>query len=245
VQIQELQGNWNEFGKLDPLWAILTEPGKEGNKWGIDDFFKTGTREIDELIGFVRSIGLSPQAGEALDFGCGVGRLTQALCAHFDSATGVDIAPSMLELARQYNRQGDRCKYVLNESDNLQIFSANTFAFIYSNYVLQHMRPEYSLRYIQEFVRVLQPGGTLVFQLPSQVKGIKQRLKAAMPPEVIKSYRRLSGSGLPDGPVMETHTVPRHRVDRILIASGARVVHVRENPDHDARWRSQLYYVTK
>ena len=245
MQIRELQVNWNEFGKTDPLWAILTEPGKEGNKWDLEDFFDTGKREIDELITFIQSLGFSPQSGEALDFGCGVGRLTQALCAHFDGATGVDIAQSMLERARQHNRQGARCKYVLNESDNLHQFPRNTFAFIYSNYVLQHMRPEYSLRYIQEFVRVLQPGGILAFQLPSQALAIKQRLKVALPSLVIRSYRRMSQSDFADGPVMETHTVPRGKVEQALIGSGARVVHVRTNPDHDVRWRSLLYYVTK
>ncbi len=47
----------------------------------------------------------------ALDFGCGVGRLTQALARHFNIVDGVDIAPSMIELANQFNRSGGRCRY--------------------------------------------------------------------------------------------------------------------------------------
>jgi predicted TPR repeat methyltransferase len=47
----------------------------------------------------------------ALDFECGVGRVTQALCARFARCDGVDIAGSMIRLARQYNRFGDRCQY--------------------------------------------------------------------------------------------------------------------------------------
>ena len=67
MQIRELQVNWNEFGKTDPLWAILTEPGKEGNKWDLEDFFDTGKREIDELITFIKSLGFSPQSDVASD----------------------------------------------------------------------------------------------------------------------------------------------------------------------------------
>ena len=40
---------------------------------------------------------------------------------------------------------------------------------VYSNIVLQHIHPHYSKQYLKEFLRVLKPGGMLVFQLPSEV----------------------------------------------------------------------------
>lgn len=169
MKLKELQKNWDEFGRQDPLWSILTNPTKKGNKWKLDDFFNTGQVEIESIIKYIESLGIPYSQKRALDFGCGVGRLTQALCQHFNECYGVDIAPSMIELAKQYNCQGNKCKYYLNEQENLSLFENNFFDFIYSKIVLQHMKPEYSKNYIRELVRVLAPGGLLVFQIPSEL----------------------------------------------------------------------------
>ena len=54
-----------------------------------------------------RRPGGSPAARRsALDFGCGIGRLSQALAEHFDQVYGVDISPKMIELARAAQSQG-------------------------------------------------------------------------------------------------------------------------------------------
>ena len=81
----------------------------------------------------------------------------------------MDIASDMLRLAYEFNRHGPRCSYRLNTTNDLQLFSDDYFDFIYSNIVLQHMKPEYAANYIREFVRVLAPGGLIVFQLPSEI----------------------------------------------------------------------------
>lgn len=168
MKLTEVKKNWDEFGKQDPLWSILTKRDKKGNRWGIEEFFKTGEEEIEFVLNYLDFLDVSYFRGRALDFGCGVGRLTQALCKYFNESWGVDIAVSMVELAEQYNRYGDRCKYYLNEANDLSLFANNSFNLIYSRIVLQHMSPEYSKNYIKEFLRVLAPGGVLVFQIPGE-----------------------------------------------------------------------------
>src|SRR3954463_12883716 len=112
MNLDELRANWNELGATDPLWAILTVPEYKGNRWNAEEFFRSGQTAVGELL---RRIGgqleLPVRHAQALDFGCGVGRLTQALAGHFDDVHGVDIAPSMIESARRYNRAGGRCTY--------------------------------------------------------------------------------------------------------------------------------------
>jgi len=173
MELEDLKKNWDEFGKQDAFWSILTDRTKKGNKWKPDDFFKTGEEEIESVIKYIESLGISSSQKRALDFGCGVGRLTQALCRYFDEACGVDIAPSMIELARKYNRYPNKCKYYLNEANNLSLFKDNSFDFIYSKIVLQHIEPKYSKNYIKEFLRVLSPGGLLIFQVPSEVAPVE------------------------------------------------------------------------
>ena len=178
LDLHELQRHWDTFGKTDPLWAILTHASKRGNRWDVDEFFATGRQEIGDVIARVHSLPFHFQPapldakpedrrGVALDFGCGVGRLTQAMCLSFRECHGVDIAPSMIDLAEQTNVFPDRCHYHLNDRPDLDLFGHDTFDFIYTNLVLQHMEPRFAKRYIGEFIRVLKPGGVLVFQVPS------------------------------------------------------------------------------
>ena len=122
MDIKNLQKNWNAFGKMDALWAILQAPDKKGKKWKQEEFFKSGAIEIDAVMQHIESLGVSLPRGRALDFGCGVGRLTQGLARYFANVDGIDIAPSMIALAREYNQHGDKCTYHLNEATDLTLF---------------------------------------------------------------------------------------------------------------------------
>jgi SAM-dependent methyltransferase len=161
-----LANTWDVLGERDPLWAILTNPGTHGGQWDVEEFFEHGREQVDGALDLVEEdIGWRLPGGAALDFGCGVGRLAQALCRRFDRVDGVDIAPSMVRAAEQFNRFGDRCRYHLNARDDLAIFRDGSFDFIYSTYVLQHMHPVFARRYVEEFVRLLSPEGLALFQI--------------------------------------------------------------------------------
>jgi SAM-dependent methyltransferase len=170
LDIGDLQTNWDQLGRTDPFWAILSVPEKIHGGWDPKHFFSTGVDEISGVLQYLKTVGAEPVPGNALDFGCGVGRLTQAMCQHFDHCCGIDIAPSMIDLATRYNRFGARCRYHLNCNDTLADFADNSWQFVYSNLVLQHMKPEYSKKYVREFLRVLSPDGVLLFQLPAEPK---------------------------------------------------------------------------
>ncbi|HEX6506346.1 MAG TPA: class I SAM-dependent methyltransferase [Chloroflexota bacterium] len=168
MTFEQLHRTWEILGRDDPFWAVLSHPSKHNNKWDSAEFFATGKEEIDTLFEGLKRRELVPISGRCLDFGCGVGRVTQALCAYFGSVDGVDIAQSMIDAANRYNQHGERCRYHLNAKDDLSLFRPATFDFVYSNIVLQHMETELAERYIAEFMRVLAPGGVAVFQVPSQ-----------------------------------------------------------------------------
>jgi SAM-dependent methyltransferase len=170
--LRELQRNWDEFGRRDPMWAVLTEFGLDGGQWDEAAFFASGVAEISTLVATSQALGIElHRDGRALDFGCGVGRLTQALADVFAEAVGVDIAPSMLEAAKRLNHKGDRVSFVLNDRPDLALFDDASFDCIYSKIVLQHIPPEATRRYLAEFVRILRPGGVATFQLPSHHVG--------------------------------------------------------------------------
>jgi len=165
--LEESRSLWDAHARRDPLWAILSDPDKKGGKWDVRRFFQTAVGEISLIFYQLRSSGIEPGRGSALDFGCGVGRLTQALAWHFDRVVGVDVSPAMIGAAEKLNQRPLTVSYVWNQAADLKIFGDDGFDFIVSNLVLQHIRPEISIEYLREFFRVLKPGGILVFQLPS------------------------------------------------------------------------------
>jgi SAM-dependent methyltransferase len=156
------QNEWEDLAHLDPLFAILTDKSKQFGKWSGEEFFASGQREIDILMRLCR---MPPgDNGRALDFGCGVGRLSRALLSYFPEVYGVDISPRMVTLAKE---NAPSCTFVLNQNDNLKLFQSDFFDFVYSNIVLQHQpSKDIAKSYIAEFVRVTKPGGTIVFQMP-------------------------------------------------------------------------------
>ncbi|WP_319542616.1 class I SAM-dependent methyltransferase [uncultured Pseudodesulfovibrio sp.] len=167
MYLKQLQENWNTFGEEDAMWAVCSTPEKKHNQWDKKEFFATGVQCVSQLEAWMKTNGLPEHQKTALDFGCGVGRLTQALCAHFDCCVGVDIALSMIKQAKQLNQQGKRCVYRLNESDDLRVFPDKSYDLVYTQHVLQHIHPQVALKYIAEFIRILRPGGLACFHCPS------------------------------------------------------------------------------
>lgn len=165
--LKAIQRSWDVYGKEDPLWAIATDPAKAGNKWDEEEFFTTGRAVVERMMRWCDANGFPVAFEMFLDFGCGVGRLTQSFAEHFKKCIGVDIAPSMIVKAKEYNKHGTMVSYVLNECDDLSLFKDNTFDMVYTEHVLQHMHPSMSKRYISEMIRVLRPGGLLAFHVPS------------------------------------------------------------------------------
>lgn len=242
MNLRALRRHWDAFARRDPYWAVLTEPDKAGNRWDVEEFFRTGRDEIAAVMAYLSSLGLDGHRGRALDFGCGVGRLTRALADHFDEVVGVDIAPSMLDLARVHGSL-DRCRFLLNDDTTLRLDS-DSFDFAYSNIVFQHIEPRHTRRYLAELLRVLKPGGVLLFQLPSEpVSESARGLRRLVPRPVRRALRRLRR--LREFPRMEGFGIPRSDVEVLLVAAGGTVVDVASDSSAGPAWRSYRYCVRK
>ena len=165
-EIDQLQQDWDDLADIDPLWAICSDPSKQFNRWRLDEFFATGRRQIEKVLDEVKSLESNLDKGAALDFGCGIGRLTQALAQEFDVVYGVDISSQMIKLAIEFNQFGEKCKYIVNARKDLRFLADSSLDFVYTYIVLQHMPSEMVAGYLKEFIRVLRPRGILMFQIP-------------------------------------------------------------------------------
>ena len=238
LKLRAQQSQWDQLGRIDPLWAILTRPACQHGCWDVEEFFATGEREITEVMARAASFALPAARSTALDFGCGVGRLTQALAVHFERVTGVDISPVMIEQARGYNRYGERCRYVLNRENRLRVLSDRSFDLVYSRITLQHLPPRHIRSYLRELVRVLRPGGLLIFQLPASYRSLRVRLWRGVYRVVTRRLLRLAT-------VIEMYGIPRQRVETLLRECGASVLAVEEDDAAGGEWLNYRYFVTR
>jgi ubiquinone/menaquinone biosynthesis C-methylase UbiE len=248
---------WEALGRANAFGAVLTHANGQLGSWNSVDFFETGRADAARFA--ADAIALVPSAPHtrALDFGCGVGRVTRALTEHFDEVVGVDAAASMIDRARALNRDHP-CTFVLNQAPDLRGFASASFTAIYSRLVLQHIPPALVRRYIPELVRVLAPGGALMFQLPEMI-GVDTRegigrlpllgaLKRHTPWPVVVAWRRTKCRLSRRDAVsqMTMFGMRREEVEHLVAAAGGRIIDVRPDMGHGCdRAAGFAYWVTR
>jgi len=245
MSLDDLRRNWDGLGKADPLWAILARPERHGGRWrGAEaTFFATGRAEVDEVLADLDRLGLRPpRIDRALDFGCGIGRLTQALALHCAAVDGVDVAASMIDLARVHNPFPDRVRYHLNEAADLLLFDDNSFDFVLSIIVLQHIPNPLKHGYLADFIRVLKPGGVAAFTVPSHGDWTLEGIVRRVPNSWQNVYRRRRYGY---DSVMEFHPLRRRRVESAIERLGGEVLHVEREYAAGERYTSYMYFVGK
>jgi len=234
MTLRDVQRNWDAMGRRNPLTAILTTR----LSWDVAEFFETGRREVEGLIRDISGLDAGLDRGRALDFGCGVGRLTQSLADHFDEVIGVDIAPSMIEKAESLNRHGGRCRYLVNGEDDMRVFPDGHFDLIYSNITLQHVKPVHALNYVREFFRILSRRGIMVFHMPSVKTG--RKLMDYLPGGAAVLVQRMVLGG-----VMEMYGVERSVLTAFIEDNGGRVLRIVPSNSAGHAWETYEYFASK
>ena len=234
MTLERVQRVYETLGKEDPLWAVLTDDRFRGNKWDPSEFFATGQAEIASVMTELAAQHIDVERNAALDFGCGVGRLTQALCEHFESVVGIDISASMVAGAETWNRHADRCHYLVNTTDDIPVLASASLDFIYSSISLQHSPPRCQRNYLREFMRLLKPGAAAVFQVrigPHRRDGSPSERWYRLRSETLRPlWKRLRGR-----PPVQLHTISEKDVRETIADAGGEVL---ASVDADASRRS-------
>ena len=222
TSLEKLKNAWEGLASRDALSAILTDDSKAGRRWDVAEFMATGEAEIETVMSHLAAIGHLPDfTGAALDFGCGVGRLTQALARRFASCVGVDISQQMIQQAESLI-QHPHCRYVASSSPRLP-FDDASFSFLYSN--IQHVPRPLARNYLREFVRVLAPAGVLVFGVQDSFAAPELSSRLVRVRHVLHLRSRIRVALKRGTGDMQMHCLPESIVRRAL--GPAKIVDVR------------------
>jgi SAM-dependent methyltransferase len=185
--LHELQRDWTRIGNEHPILGTAGNP-----TFNHDAYFESGILEIESVLSRASACGLEVVRGKALDFACGIGRVTQALGRIFKEVHGLDISSSMIARAKAENVNPDKCHFRVCCDQSLSRFEPDFFDLIVAINVLQYIPPLLAKGYVREFVRLLKPGGLLYFQM-TQVLFPRQ----LFPGVVIDLHRKWKNRGSP------------------------------------------------
>jgi SAM-dependent methyltransferase len=147
--------DWGQIGEQEPYFGVLTHERFLKTNMTDDDkaeFFQSGSVDIEQYVQTLRTLFGEFSPKSALDFGCGVGRLTRALADATGDAIGVDVSEGMLREARQHSRPG------LEFSSALPM-KMKAFDWLVSIIVFQHIAPDRGYSILRDLLDRLAPRG--------------------------------------------------------------------------------------
>ena len=158
--LRDTDADWRHLGATEPYWGVLTQDAYRRDQLdaeALEGFYRSGRDDIDFVANEFDRLGLGALcATRALDFGCGVGRLTEAMSRRAGQVVGYDISEGMLQVGRERAPEG--VSYV---SD----MPPGPFDWINSLIVFQHIPPQRGLGLMADLLDRLEPGGALSLQL--------------------------------------------------------------------------------
>jgi SAM-dependent methyltransferase len=134
---------WEAFGQQAPYYGVFSKPRylpKTLEGAAHEEFFRTGEMHIDHVFSVIRET-LDPEFAprRALDFGCGVARVTIPLARRAGEVVGLDVSPSMLAEARKNCDLVGLQNVEFHTSDDRLSALTGEFDFVHSHVVFQHI----------------------------------------------------------------------------------------------------------
>ena len=168
-----IQSTWRSLGETQPLWSVLSLDEYRGEEEAATDaFYASGSTTTLQLLHTLKRNGIDLDSlHTCLEFGCGLGRVTNWLSEHFNQVYAYDISSSHLAQAKDLQSEKHRNiewlqLHVLDDLNNLKPADL-----IYSIIVLQHNPPPLIGRTIEALLKTLNKGGVAVFQVPTYRMG--------------------------------------------------------------------------
>jgi len=161
----------------------------------------------------------------------------------------------MIDQAKALHADSDRITWVVNRKPHLKRFATDSFDVIYCRIVLQHIRPPIVEGYIAELIRVLEPDGVLMFQLPEATSVDSERgfmeapviggWKQKLPKPVVRAWRWFKYRLLIKPGRMEMFSMNRPDVEAVITKAGGRLIWAKPDNSHGPDGLGFEYWVTK
>jgi SAM-dependent methyltransferase len=116
-----------------------------------------------ELVRWLSDLGLLSADSDVLDFGCGIGRVAEALAPRVRSILGIDVSAAMIGEARQRSSHTN-VRFETTDGDDLARLHNRGYDLVLAVDSIPYLfQAGVAERHIADFARILRPRGVLVF----------------------------------------------------------------------------------
>jgi SAM-dependent methyltransferase len=222
------------LGQEKPHWSVLsTERFLPKNiEANTLEFYKSGADDVDLIMNILRANGIDVGSlRSAVEYGCGLGRVTPHLAAKFQSVTAIDISSSHIAMARQHCAEHPGITFELARIPEFGMYEP--FDLWFSYIVLQHNPPPIIARILERAFAMLAPGGVAIFQVPTWCDAYRFR---------VADYLR----SRPAKATIEVHCLPQSVIFELAHRAGCVPLEVRaDNAMRPPGWASHVFAFQK
>jgi SAM-dependent methyltransferase len=220
---------WNRFGNADPHWSVLSSDQFRSSNFErhADEFWSSGATEAALLYSILERHNVDASVlSTAVEYGCGVGRVTAHLATRLQHLIAIDISDTHLKLAAETIRRAGRSNVELRRASLPNVGMSEPFDLWFTRLVLQHNPPPIMALILRRMFSLLAPGGIAVFQLTTYAPGYSFS---------VDSYL----ASVPRG--IEMHCLPQAVVFGLAAEVGAIPLEVLEDRAMTYPWLSNLF----
>ena len=146
-QANSIENNLKTWSNWD--WS------KKGEEWSNNPEWK------ESLVEYVLNPNI-PRGSRVLEIGPGGGRWTEYLIERAEHLIVVDLTPKCIELCQERFRDYKNIEYYINDGCDLSFIQEASLDRIWSFDVFVHIQSKDIKHYIEQFTRILRPGGQAI-----------------------------------------------------------------------------------
>lgn len=209
---------WNSLGESLPHWSVLTnDKYKNPTNTLIQEFYLEGDAELSKILNVMHRLGFDLQSySTCIEYGCGLGRVTNSLSTLFEQVYAYDISSPHLKIAKKESTIRSSGSISYRHITSLQQLS--TFPevdFFYTRYVLQHNPPPLMLIILDTLMKSLKTKGIGFLQVPTY----------------LSNYSFTKSSLMNDKELMDLHAVEQSKIFEILKNNSISLIDIFEDDD--------------
>jgi 2-polyprenyl-3-methyl-5-hydroxy-6-metoxy-1,4-benzoquinol methylase len=212
----KIKQSWEHLGDTRAHHSVLTSKDflPDSLQQNIGAFWKSGEGEVKEIEAILKRHGVKlSEVKTAVEYGCGVGRVTVPLSKNVSSMHAYDISSPHLNYAKDHaaKEKADITFHLVSDPlEKLQLCDL-----FYSRIVFQHNPPPIIKQLIKNAMESLNPGGIAIFQVPTYISGYSFHLN---------DWLNV------DHPLdMQMHCIPQQAVIKLAGSSGCEILEIRED----------------
>jgi SAM-dependent methyltransferase len=231
--IAKTKATWSQLGAVKPHFSVLTDAQflPENLAGNLETFWQSGEGECERIDRTLEKYsGASAREMKAVEYGCGVGRVTMALARRFAHVDAYDVSGEHLGLAQQRASELGITNVAFHQCAP-DIRKLEPCDFLYSRIVFQHNPPPIIAHLIRMSLRALRPQGIAMFQVPVYRAG----------------YRFVFSEWLAQPPAsdMEMHCFPQGKVFEIVAEEDCIALEVRDDGSSGLAYLSNSFTVRR